>query len=87
MPWVRRSVSRGPTFVLQEIKRAAWKIVRTVLSWMSLLAIPMGIGVGLKGYRTLGALLILGGTLAYFLVDPIMMLLDLLPRKAERRPR
>jgi hypothetical protein len=51
---------------------------------MSLLAIPLGIGVGLKGYRTLGALLVLGGTLAYFLVDPIMMLLDLLPSRTVR---
>jgi len=53
---------------------------------MSLLAIPLGIVVGLKGYRTLGALLVLGGTLAYFLVDPILMILDLMPAKKSRRP-
>jgi hypothetical protein len=55
------------------------KIARAILSWASLLAIPLGIVVGLQGYRTLGALLVLGGTLAYFLVDPILMLLDLNP--------
>jgi hypothetical protein len=53
------------------------RIIRGVLSWASLLAIPLGIAVGLMGYMTLGALLVLGGTLAYFLVDPIMLLLDL----------
>jgi hypothetical protein len=31
------------------------------------------------GYMTLGALMVLGGTLAYFLVDPIMLVLDLKP--------
>ena len=73
--------------MLKEVKRAFWKTVRAVLSWASLLAIPVGIGVGLKGYRTLGALLVLGGTVAYFLVDPIMMVLDLLPRKRDPRSR
>jgi hypothetical protein len=43
------------------------------------MAIPLGIAVGLMGYMTAGALLVLGGTLAYFLVDPIMLLLDLKP--------
>jgi hypothetical protein len=51
--------------------------MRAVLSWASLLAIPCGLVVGYRGHRTLGALLILGGTLAYFLVDPILMLLEL----------
>jgi hypothetical protein len=40
------------------------------------------------GYMTLGAVMVLGGTLAYFLVDPIMLILDLKPaedREAERR--
>ena len=68
----------------QRLKQGFWRVLRTALSWMSLLAIPLGIGVGLTGYRTLGALLVLGGTLAYFLVDPIMMLLDLLPSRASR---
>jgi hypothetical protein len=52
------------------------------------LAIPLGIGAGLMGYMTLGALMVLGGTLAYFLVDPIMLILDLTPtedREGERR--
>lgn len=61
------------------------RLLRAVLSWMSLLAIPLGIVVGLNGYRTLGALLVLGGTLAYFLVDPILMILDLMPAKKARR--
>jgi hypothetical protein len=61
------------------VKQLIRKIIRAILSWVSLLAIPIGIGVGLKGYRTLGALLIFGGTAAYFLVDPILMVLDLLP--------
>ena len=61
------------------------RLLRAVLSWASLLAIPLGIVVGLKGYRTLGALLVLGGTLAYFLVDPILMILDLMPSKRDRR--
>jgi hypothetical protein len=67
--------------VTQGIRR----LLRAALSWMSLLAIPLGIVVGLKGYRTLGALLVLGGTLAYFLVDPILMILDLMPAKKTRR--
>ena len=55
-----------------------------------MLAIPLGLGLGLAGYMTLGALLVLGGTAAYFLVDPIMMILDLFPdgdtrRKEKRR--
>jgi hypothetical protein len=67
-----------------QIKRIAGKLVRGALSWASLLAIPLGIGIGLAGWRTLGALLVLGGTLAYFLVDPILMVLDLMPRKDSR---
>lgn len=67
--------------VAQGIRR----VLRATLSWMSLLAIPLGIVVGLNGYRTLGALLVLGGTLAYFLVDPILMILDLMPAKKTRR--
>jgi hypothetical protein len=66
------------------VKRVVVRVVRFVLSWASLLAIPTGIVVGLKGYRTLGALLVLGGTLAYFLVDPILILLDLIPSRRTR---
>ncbi len=68
----------------RRVKQECRRVLRAALSWMSLLAIPLGIGVGLAGYRTLGALLVLGGTLAYFLVDPIMMLLDLLPSRTSR---
>jgi hypothetical protein len=77
--------SRRSVGVLQRVKRAFWRLVRAVLSWASLLAIPIGLVLGLKGYRTLGALLILGGTIAYFLVDPILMLLDLMPSGESRK--
>jgi len=52
-----------------------------------MLAIPLGLGLGLSGHMTLGALLVLGGTVAYFLVDPIMMILDLFPGGDARRDR
>ncbi len=70
-----------------EFKRALGRVVRFGLSWASLLAIPIGIVAGLTGYRTLGALLVLGGTLAYFLIDPILMLLDLVPKELKIRDR
>jgi len=72
----------------EKLGRGVRRVIRGVLSWASLLAIPLGIGVGLMGYMTLGALMVLGGTLAYFLVDPIMLVLDLKPaedREGERR--
>lgn len=70
------------------VRRGIRRVIRGVLSWASLLAIPLGIGVGLSGSMTLGALLVLGGTLAYFLVDPIMLLLDLKPsEESDRDPR
>ena len=72
--------------MVQWIKRAFRRLIRAMLNWASLLAIPIGLVVGLKGYRTLGALLILGGTIAYFLVDPVLMLLDFLPSR-ESKPR
>jgi hypothetical protein len=71
--------------VLQALKRLARRVLRTILSWASLLAVPAGIGLGLAGWKTLGALLILGGGLCYFLVDPILMVLDLMPKKQEPR--
>jgi hypothetical protein len=63
--------------VLQWIKRGLRRALRALFNWASLLAIPCGLVVGYNGHRTLGALLILGGTLAYFLLDPILMVLDL----------
>ena len=69
----------------ERLGRGVRRVIREVLSWASLLAIPIGIGVGLMGSMTLGALLVLGGTLAYFLVDPIMLLLDLKPTKDRER--
>ncbi len=71
----------------EKLGRGVRRAIRGVLSWASLLAIPLGIGVGLMGYMTLGALMILGGTLAYFLVDPIMLLLDLKPTEDRERER
>ncbi|MBI4840560.1 MAG: hypothetical protein HY803_05720 [candidate division NC10 bacterium] len=74
---------------MQRLKQGARRAIRGMLSWASLLAIPLGIAVGLNGFMTLGALLVLGGTLAYFLVDPIMLLLDLKPsdRRSEDQGR
>ena len=69
----------------EKLGRGVRRVIRGVLSWASLLAIPLGIGVGLMGYMTLGALMVLGGTLAYFLVDPIMLLLDLKPTEDRER--
>ncbi len=63
------------------------RVIRGMLSWASMLAIPLGLGLGLAGHMTLGALLVLGGTAAYFLVDPIMMILDLFPDGDARRDR
>jgi hypothetical protein len=71
--------------VLGWVKQGVRRLIRAALSWASLLAIPLGIVVGLKGYRTVGALLILGGTAAYFLVDPILMIFDLMPSEKARR--
>jgi hypothetical protein len=69
----------------EAVKRLAKGILRTTLSWASIAAVPLGILLGLSGWMTLGALLVLGGVLAYFLVDPILMLLDLLPDKPAGR--
>jgi hypothetical protein len=71
--------------VTARVTQGIRRLLRSALSWASLLAIPLGIVVGLNGYRTLGALLVLGGTLAYFLVDPILMILDLM--RAKKTPR
>jgi len=73
--------------VWQWVKQALGGVIRGMLSWASLLAIPLGIGIGLSGYMTLGALLVLGGTLAYFLVDPILFILDLKPSEGSKRNR
>ncbi len=67
--------------------RAVRRLLRAILSWASLFAIPLGIGIGLTGHRTLGALLVLGGTVCYFLVDPILLLLDLRPSEETERDR
>jgi hypothetical protein len=73
--------------VSQWVKQALGGVIRGTLSWASLLAIPLGIGIGLSGHMTLGALLVLGGTLAYFLVDPILFILDLKPSEESKRNR
>ena len=71
--------------MLAWLRRGVRRLLRGVLSWASLLAIPLGIAAGLNGYRTLGALMVLGGSLAYFLVDPIMFILDLKPVESSER--
>jgi len=73
--------------VWSRVKRTLVGVIRGMLSWASMLAIPLGLGLGLSGHMTLGALLVLGGTVAYFLVDPIMMILDLFPGGDARRDR
>ena len=72
-------MTRGTPPALRGLRGGVRRVIRGMLSWASLLAIPIGIGAGLKGYKTLGALLVLAGTVAFFLVDPIMMVLDLRP--------
>ena len=69
------------------VKNTLARVIRGMLSWASMLAIPLGLGLGLTGHMTVGALLVLGGTVAYFLVDPIMMILDLFPDGDARRDR
>jgi hypothetical protein len=60
------------------------KIVRTLLSWMSFLCIPAGMFLVVTGFPGLGGVLIIGGILGWFLVDPIMLLLDLAsPQRGE----
>ena len=71
----------------QWVKQTLGGVIRGTLSWASLLAIPLGIGLGLSGHMTLGALLVLGGTLAYFLVDPILFILDLKPSEGSKQNR
>ncbi len=71
--------------MLRWLKRGARRVIRGALSWASLFAIPLGIGVGLMGHMTLGALLVLGGTLCYFLVDPIIFILDMKPGEPPER--
>lgn len=77
----------GATPLLRWLRSGAGRLLRGTLSWASLFAIPLGIGVGLTGHMTLGALLVLGGTLCYFLVDPILFMLDLRPSKETERDR
>ncbi|MCI0372020.1 MAG: hypothetical protein L0214_11745 [candidate division NC10 bacterium] len=52
-------------------------LARGLLSWASFACIPIGMMLVVAGWHTLGGLLIVGGIIAYFLVDPIMFLLDL----------
>ena len=59
------------------IPRGLWRVVRTLLSWMSFVCIPVGMVLVVAGFANLGGLLIIGGILGWFLVDPIMFLLDL----------
>jgi len=73
--------------VWSRVKKMLARVIRGMLSWASMLAIPLGLGLGLTGHMTLGALLVLGGTVAYFLVDPIMMILDFFPDGDARRDR
>jgi len=57
------------------------RLARGLLSWASFLCIPIGMVLVVAGWHGLGGLLIVGGILAYFLVDPILFLLDLVSPK------
>ena len=59
------------------------RLARGLLSWASFACIPLGMLLVVAGWPNLGGLLIVGGILAYLLVDPIMFLLDLLSPKGE----
>lgn len=61
------------------------RIARGLLSWASFACIPIGMVMVVAGFPGLGGLLIIGGILAYFLVDPILFLLDLASPKGEDR--
>ena len=60
-----------------QVGRGVRRLARGLLSWASFACIPIGMVVVVSGFQTLGGLLIVGGILAYFLVDLIMFLLDL----------
>ncbi len=60
-----------------QVGRGLRRLARSLLSWASFACIPIGMVVAVSGFQTLGGLLIVGGIVAYFLVDPIMFLLDL----------
>ncbi len=57
------------------------RLARGLLSWASFACIPIGMVLVVTGWPSLGGLLIVGGILAYFLVDPILFLLDLVSPK------
>ena len=61
----------------EQVVRGLRRLARSLLSWASFVCIPIGMVMVVTGFPTLGGLLIVGGILAYFLVDPIMFLLDL----------
>lgn len=59
------------------------RVARGLLSWASFACIPIGMVMVVAGLPGLGGFLIIGGILAYFLVDPILFLLDLASPKRE----
>ena len=63
--------------------RGLRRVARGLLSWASFACIPIGMVMVVAGLPGLGGLLIIGGILAYFLVDPILFLLDLASPKGE----
>ncbi|HEU5393565.1 MAG TPA: hypothetical protein VFV36_02065 [Candidatus Methylomirabilis sp.] len=65
--------------------RGLRRVARGLLSWASFACIPIGMVMVVAGLPGLGGLLIIGGILAYFLVDPILFLLDLASPKGEDR--
>ena len=67
----------------RQLRRRARRVARSLLSWASFAGIPIGMVLVVMGYQGLGGLLIVAAILAYFLVDPILFLLDLGNPKGE----
>ena len=60
-----------------QLRRRVRRVARSLLSWASFAGIPIGMVLVVMGYQGLGGLLIIAAILAFFLVDPILFLLDL----------
>jgi len=66
-----------------QLRRRGRRVARGLLSWASFAGIPIGMVLVVMGYQGLGGLVIIAAILAYFLVDPILFLLDLGGGKGE----
>lgn len=71
--------------LIERAGRGLRRVARGLLSWASFACIPIGMVMVVAGLPGLGGSLIIGGILAYFLVDPILFLLDLAGPKGKDR--